>query len=584
MTDYKFRTTPFAHQEAAFLKYRDRPFHAHLHEQRTGKSKVSIDTAAWLYQQGKITGLLVIAPNGIHLNWNRAEIPTHMPEHIGCDPVTWHSSPNAEQRRALEKLTKGTGLGLRCLSMNIEALRGEKARDFVRQYLNAFRCLLVLDEGSIIKNVSAGQTKEMLKLKKLAPFRRLLNGTPLTQSPLDLFPQFNFLDESILGSSHVSFRNRYAVVEMQGRMKYEVKKRLDIIAGQLGTYCWGDLQHSECQGFVEAGLQPVAEQPSIEFTVKQAGLSSYAMVWRSGVKVGQETLRFEQGQVYPVITGYRYLDELKERIAPYSDRVLKADCLDLPDKIYSKRFVELSDQQAKMYKELKKDCLTMIGKHQMSASLAITKMLRLQQIVGGFFVPDIVQHGLPDGSGWDLEEMEVASASQLDIGALPIPGPNPRIEALLSDIESGLTGKGIIWARFTAEIKLIAKTLREKYGAESVAELYGQVDSAQRQNAIDHFQLAGSGLRFIICNPQCKGVSRGQNMCQADWEWYYSNSFSLEDRLQSEDRPHSPGQNNNLSVIDAVCTGTLDEYVIEALRGKKDLANQVTGDAISTWI
>ena len=596
MNDYKFKTDPFRHQEERFYKYRDKLVHAHLWEQRCGKSKISLDQAAYLNMKGRISGLLILAPCGVHLNWVRNEIPIHMPDYVGCDPVVWKSDPNAEERRSLERLTKTTGFGMKALSMNLESLRTERGFEFARDFMMNYRTMMIVDEGSSIKNPAAIQTKKVLELAPLAPYRRLLNGTPVTQSPLDVFPQFAFLDWGIFGSSYVAFRNKYAIVEMQGRMKGEVKKVLENVAATQGTYPWGELQYSEMKGVVEAGIQPVADGPPIEFYVKQKRKTFYELRWRCGTVTGSKGMMFQSGDTYSVITGFRNLDEMKLRIEPHSDRVLKADCLDLPDKIYSKRYVELSKAQLQMYRELKRECVTQCAGREMTAALAITKLLRLQQIVGGFFVPDNINMGFPEADDWSQEEIENCSVTMLDGGAVAIPGPNPRLDALMDDIENGMGGKGIVWARFKAEIIMIARALREKYGPGSVAELYGDVKAETRQKAIalfqqDEWQMDGmrkiyapNPLRFLVANPACKGVSRGQNFCAAEWEWYYSNSFSLEDRLQSEDRAHSPGQNNNLSVVDAVASGTMDEKVIDTLRGKKNLADMVTGDKLVEWI
>ena len=578
MNDFKFHTQPFKHQEESFYKYRDREYHATLWEQRTGKSKLTLDVSSYLYSKGQATGLLIIAPNGVHLGWARNEIPLHMAPHIGCEPVVWNSTPNVTQRKELDRLiNNSTSLGLRCLCMNIESLRSEKGRTFALQFMRNFRTILVLDEGSTIKNPTAQQTKYIIGdrgkkgLNVHAPFRRLLNGTLITNSPLDAWSQMAFLDDYILGPSFVTFRNRYAVIEMQGRMQGEVKKKLEIIAGRFGAVPWGDIISSDENGVITSGQQPLDEGCPIDFSIKQCGRMAYKLDWRCGKAGGSETMIFQPGQTYPVVTGYRHLDELQRKIAPWSDRVLKADCLDLPEKVYQKRYVELSKKQAVMYAELKEECITECKGQQMSAGLAIVKMLRLQQIVGGFYVPDDIQVN-------DEEEVILV----LDRKAIPIDDDNLRIEALMEDISLS-EGKVIIWARFVAEIQAITSALRQRYGKDPVEELYGQIPSDKRQNAIDRFQTLDNP-RFLVANPACKGVSRGQNMCRAVDEYYYSNSFSLEDRLQSEDRPHSPGQTKNLGVIDMVCLGTLDEKVIDALRSKKELAREVSGDRLMEWI
>lgn len=581
MNDYKFKTDPFKHQEERFYLYRDREYHAHLWEQRCGKSKISIDSAGYNYGKGRIDALLVTAPCGVHLNWVKNEIPTHMPEHCGCHPVVWNSTPNREERKKLDWLFSGsTGMGLRCLSINIEALNTPKGLEAVKNFMRSYRTMWVIDEGSTIKSMEAARTKKVLQLADKATMRRLLNGTPVTQSPLDIYPQFCYLDETILGSSWVSFRNRHAIMETQGRMKNEIKKKLETIAGRFGTYLWGPLVASEEKGCIEAGQQPLDGGPPIDFTVRQVGKTIYAMEWRCGRASGSEKLFFQAGDVYQVITGYKNLDELQAKIAPWSDRVLKADCLDLPEKVYSKRYVELSPKQRKLYEDIRKECLAELGGRVMTASMAMTKMLRCQQIVGGFFTPN-PSFDVPEGVSMD--ELEGRWEATLDKGAIPIDNKNPRIQDILDAIDDGLTGKGIIWARFTAEIELITKELRKRYGHQVVAELHGKIPAEQRQRAMDEFQTLDEP-RYLVANPQCKGVSRGQNLCKAEWEWFYSNSFSLEDRLQAEDRPHSPGQTKSLGVIDTVAPGTLDEKVIDALRAKKNLADQVTGDRLVGWV
>lgn len=285
-TDYIYKTPPRAHQEAAFLKYRDREFHAHLWEQRVGKTWTAILTGAWLYSQGKIDAVLIIAPNGVHLEWALNQIPEHCPDHVCPTIGIWNSSPNAAQKAALKTFMNSDKMGLRFFCMNIDAVNTEKGRAFATMFLQSFRCLLVVDEGSIIKNYDAQRTKALVGdrgkkgLAALAPYRRLLNGTPITQSPLDLFPQFLFLDEMILGSSAVTFRNRYAIIELQGRMTSEIKKRLEKIAAMNGTYCWGDLVTSHEERAITAGSQPLEDGSRIDFIVKMAGRMVYNMEWR----------------------------------------------------------------------------------------------------------------------------------------------------------------------------------------------------------------------------------------------------------------------------------------------------------------
>lgn len=580
--DYLFKTEPFDHQRERFLLYRDKIAHAHLWEQRTGKSKVTIDTASWQFIRGNIGGLLIIAPNGVHINWIKNEIPTHMPDYVGAQSAIWNSKPKANEKKALERLISGsTTFGLRILSMNIDALGTERGLEFAENFMMHFRTMLVVDEGNIIKSMDAQRTKKVLSLSDAAAVRRVLNGTPVTQGPLDVFPQFLFLDQQILGDSFVSFRSRYADIEMRGKTWFEIKAILERIAARFGTFPWGKLIQSERNGVILAGSQPLECGARIDFTIQYAGRTHAKMKWTCQKYSGVENFELPPGGLFPAIVDYKNLDELSRRIKPFSDRVLKKDCLDLPDKIYQKHYVEMSPKQEKMYHDIRKKCLAECGGRTMSASIALTKLLRCQQIVGGFFTPDPEPADL--FSADSIEDLEDLIAMKLEKHAIPIEPRNRRIESTMTEIEERWFGKVLIWARFTAEIKAIAKALREKYGKDEVVELYGEIPADVRQKGIDDFREKPSP-RFAVANPAAKGVSRGQDMHSAAYEIYYSNSFSLDDRLQSEDRPHSPGQRNNLGVIDIIAPGTVDEKLVDALRTKKNLADIVTGDPLSEWI
>lgn len=581
MSDYKYKTDPFEHQHERFILYRDRAAHAHLWEQRTGKSKIIIDTSAYHHSKGNIDGLLIIAPNGVHLNWVRNEIPTHMPEYTGCEAFAYESTPKAAERKELQRLMNTTSHGLRALSMNVEAIRSPKGFEFAMRFLQSYRALFAFDEGSTIKTFDASQTEAALKLSIHAPIKRLLNGTPVTQSPLDIFPQFQFLDPSILRTtSWYAFRNKYAILESQGAMKRTIISMLDKIALRLGSYSWGVPVLSEEGGIITAGQQHIEDGRDISFRlIPIKHRVTYQLRWSCETDNGSEMLSMQPGDVYTVITGYQKLDELQALIMPHSDRVLKADCLDLPEKVYQKLYIPLSKKQRDLYTELKKRSIAEVNGRAITASNALVKMLRLQQIIGGFYVPDNnIQLGLFD----DCNADDVAERFDENCDAIPIEEHNPRIAGMLEDIER-TSGKVLIWARFKAEHKAIADALRAKYGAQAVGEAHGRIKSDVRQQTIDAFR-ENEFPRYLVANPAAKGVSRGQDMHTATSEYYYSNSFSLEDRLQSEDRPHSFGQKANLGVIDLIAPDTLDEKTVQALRDKKELADMVTGDKLIEWI
>ena len=568
--DFMFETEPMLHQMRGFLLSRDREYFAYLMEQGTGKTKLTLDVVAWLYSQGKIDAVLIVAPNGVHKNWINNEIPKHLPAYVQRVMSLWVNDGNKAEQVALDAVVAQHAFNpLRILSMNVESFITKNGWKFVEQFLRTFKVMFIVDEGTIIKTHDAKRTEGILKLSGHAKYRRLLNGSPVTQSPLDVFPQFVFLDETILRSgSYYGFRNRYAVVEMQGQMAYKVKAAVNAVAEKLGTYAWGELVMTSEAGLIEAGQQPLENGRNLDFTIKPAGRNKYLLKWCVGAKEGSELLFFQGNEMYSVVTGYQRLDELQKLIQPHSFRVLKADCLDLPEKVYMKRYVELSENQKKMYRDLKKNLLAEHRGMAVTAEMALTKMMRLQQICGGFITPNAV-----------LDE-------EGDEGLIGVPIPIdkecPRIAALLEYMET-ISTKAIIWARFRPEIAMIADAIRAKYGPQSVRELHGGIDADTRQESIRQYE-EEDVVRWLVANPAAKGVSRGQTMVRGSYHLQYSNSFSLDDRMQSEDRQHRIGQTNTVTYVDFVAPDTLDEAVLNSLRSKKDLADAVTGDNYTSWI
>ena len=210
---YKFKTKPFKHQYDVFLKSKDREAYALFMEQGTGKSKVIIDNIAYLYRKGKINCAIIAAPKGVYRNWVASEFKTHMPDDVKAftDICIWNPT---ETKSNIETLTNflNPSHKLKFFIINIEALSTDKGKNYLTRLLNTSNCLWTIDESSNIKNRTARRTKACLKLGKLAKYRRILTGTPVTQGPLDLWAQIHFLDEFIFQSSFYAYRNAYCVM------------------------------------------------------------------------------------------------------------------------------------------------------------------------------------------------------------------------------------------------------------------------------------------------------------------------------------------------------------------------------------
>ncbi len=263
------------------------------------------------------------------------------------------------------------------------------------------------------------------------------------------------------------------------------------------------------------------------------------------------------------VIGYAHLEELQRLWDAHSFRVTRDECFDLPPKGYQKLIVDMTVEQQRIYTAMATRMRAeLTDGRKLSAPIVLTQMLRLAQIAGGFVPPNV-------------------STPFADTTAEAIPGGNPKITAML-ELVGDVQGKVIIWARFRAEVAAAAAALRETYGDDSTVEFHGGVDDAGRVAARTAFQDPGSSVRFLVGQTETGGL--GIDLSQARTILYLSNSFSLESRLQSEDRASSAKQQHSVTVVDVVARGTVDEQVVQALRDKKDVARLVTGDAWKAWL
>ena len=211
--NYKFKTKPYAHQLKALEMSWEKKAFAYFMEMGTGKSKVLIDNVAMLYDKGKINGVLIVAPKGVYKNWYSSEIPTHLPDHIEKVSVLWQANITKLQQKNLDTLFK-TGTDLHILCMNVEALSTKKGVDFAAKFINSHDTMMAIDESTTIKNPEAKRTKNIVMLGVHAKYKRILTGSPVTKSPLDLYKQCEFLDPWLLDhNSYYSFRTRYAIMK-----------------------------------------------------------------------------------------------------------------------------------------------------------------------------------------------------------------------------------------------------------------------------------------------------------------------------------------------------------------------------------
>ena len=197
----------FDHQQKALALSANRESYALLWEMGLGKTAGIIANAGVLWADGKLTGVLVVAPKGVHNQWLTEQIPTHFNGEYRCIP--WKKKP-LDPREISQRSTE-----LVWFAINIDALRTEKGEEACKLFLAAHKksSLIVLDESHTIKDSRAKRTKAAIEIGKLAKYRRIATGTPIAKNVTDAWSQFNFLNPDILGHKYfTSFRNRYCVM------------------------------------------------------------------------------------------------------------------------------------------------------------------------------------------------------------------------------------------------------------------------------------------------------------------------------------------------------------------------------------
>ena len=395
--------------------------------------------------------------------------------------IRWVSNPNKEQEREI-KSVKDAFEGITIFVMNVEIFSTVKGRNVGTWLAKRFgsRGIVAVDESTTIKNTKSNRTKALVQLSKDFEYSRILTGSPVTNSPMDVYSQTEFLKKGVLGySNFYAFQARYANLQ-----------------------------------------------------TRNMGSTSFRQV-----------------------VGFKNLDELNKKLDNFSFRVLKKDCLDLPNKVYMPRYVSLTKRQLELYEQIRKEALVLFEDGRLvSAPQMVTQMLRLQQILSGYLTTD-------DGYQENFETR--------------------RINALL-DICYETSGKIIIWSRFRYDIMKIAQVLSDNFGENKVAKYFGDTKDDERSEIINRFQNPNSDLRFFIGNPSTAG--RGLTLTEAQTVVYYANDFNLDTRIQSEDRCHRIGQNKSVTYIDLISEGTIDEKIVHSLVNKIDLSAKVLGEEAKEWL
>jgi SNF2 family DNA or RNA helicase len=466
----KPKTKPYSYQQDVLDRTRDELFWALFAEQGLGKTKMTIDTADYLYHTDKIDRVMIVAPNGVHTNWISREIPKH--SHFGRWTHAWRGMTTKKEERQFATIVDGyfEADGISWFAMNIESLRTKRGQAYAEKFINE-RTLFIVDESTVIKNPKAQQTKVAIALGAKAGYRRILSGTPIVQNPMDIWSQAKFLSDNALPyRSFVAFKAKYAI-EVQQKM---------------------------------------------------------------------------QNRVFNQIVGFQNLESLKREVEGWSTRLLKKDCLDLPDKIYSIRDVPFHKEQQALYESMLHLQIASLEHSErqgemITARNVMTALNKLQQILCGFILN---------------EEGEAQTV------------PTNRFNTLL-EIIADTDEQMIIWTHHRYSVIQILDVLNKHYPNSAVG-YYGGIKAEERHDTVDRFQ--NKKVRFIVANA---AASKGLTLTNGTTNVYFTNSFNLETRLQSEDRSHRIGTVRGVNYIDLVTPNTVDEKILNRLRQKADLSEAI---------
>lgn len=468
---HEHKLQPMDHQQMYYELSRDMPYYAYFWEMGTGKTKPMIDTMAHLFIRGEIDGVVVISDNGCYMGFGD-EIDKHMSDPVPYRVAYWSSYQTRQMRDDLEDVMAAQDDTLDILLVNVEAFSGGNAAKAVQRFIQNHYCMMIVDEATSIKNIKSARTRAIMNLGKQCDYRRIATGTPITQSPMDLYSMCEFLQPGVMGFKNFTmFKSYYAIVKQ-----------------------------------VPSGR------------------------WH-----------------YDVILGYNHLEQLTASIQPFSSRLLKSECLDLPGKTYETIYVEQTPQQESHYKSLKSTAILELEQGLLTSTTAVVTIMKLHQINCGHVKLD-------DGSVVDIS--------------------SNRVPVLLEQLDKMLPQKVVVWCRFQRDVQLIIAALKEKYDNYYGVHYYGETSDRDRQEHLYQFVNDDRCKWFIgTASTGGKGINGLQEVCS--YEIYYSNSYDREDRAQSEDRLDRKGQRNPVTIIDLVVKNTVDVRILDTLKRKEDLAFQI---------
>jgi hypothetical protein len=545
--NYEPKTVPTDEQAKWLAETWADPIHFVAWDCGTGKTKFLIDTAAAQFEAGMIDALVVIAPDGVHANFVLVELMKHLPDRLRekTESYIFNSKGSTTKREQQNMNALLARKGFVIIAMPYDGLTTKAGTTFLRNFVETRRkrFLIAADESHRIKTESAERTKRAVAVSSYASAKRTLSGTPMTNAPWDYYSQVFFLDRGFWVRNGIpnfeAFKVRFGVwdkglhANVHEGLANSVKMRT-----RKGRSMCAD---PECP----ARLKGCSDAMHRDMNYQVPGF-----FMRPDGKVLRE---------YPVLDKYRDLEVLKDMLAPILSRVTK-DSLGLPEKMPARpHYFTMGPENRKAYDALAEQSIAFIEGNMVSPRLAITLMLRLQQVAAGFVPLDV-----------DLSSMMLEDP-------VHVFKDNGRLHQL-EELVDGSSAPIIIWSHYRRCLDMICGMLQDN--GRSFVRYDGTTAPDKRPGIIKAY--SAGDIEFFVSNQQVGG--EGVDLTASSSTIYYTNSHKLSERLQTEDRTHRKGQHRSCDYTDIIAADTVETPLVTGLQAKLDTASVITGDKLRELI
>jgi SNF2 family DNA or RNA helicase len=518
---YAFKLKPYKHQSAAFNFSKNLDQFALFMDMGTGKSLTVLMKTIYLFNQNKIDKLLVISPNYLKEQW----LIDNCMKSLNC---SFYKGFVFDQKIKTQKGKKEFDefckyKGLKIFSINIDVFQYSTIHEYLKQFINNKDIFIVVDESTIIKNPESKQTKTLLKSFENIPYKAILTGTATPNSTSDLWSQFEFLKHDFFHCNYYQFKHRYEII-VKGYGGHSVR-------------------------FSNEMYQKIKADLSKNLSLDSIIVSDLAVKY--GIKESDIIEINRMNEFSP----YKNIDHLNKMIAPITFKCRLEDVADLPPKIYEPIFVEMNDEQERLYKELRREFVAYYDGGCMTIVNTAAFYIKFRMILSGVFsYIDMSQVR-------SIEDLQNPKIYKKTI----IIKNSPKIKVLKEDIANVSPDRSIIiWGNYQASIANIYNELKDDY---SVGTYYGLDTELQKSENDEKFRK--KEIQIIIANP--KSASMGKNWQISNLNYIFDDTYKADYRTQLEARTHRIGQTSSCVYKPLITRGTMEEKIQEVIKEKINL-------------